>query len=263
MKRWLAVALFLLGTSIGVRAQDGSTSLIAGDNAAADFSQTSAASQPVRASVGVRADRIPPFSVSSEQTFSDPFVIRSLDSRVLMATPAFDTVAPRNSAEPATPAARNSKYDYGRDRWELGVGVTLVRFRSSVYYATAVGLNTSVAYFLKDWLAIEGAVTSAFAPAVFRSYERVKYVGYGAGPKISFGRDKLEPWVHVLAGGMHILPQTGLSGKNGFEVMAGGGADYSPIPQFAVRLEADWLNTHVFGQTQNSGQAVLGIVFHF
>jgi hypothetical protein len=107
------------------------------------------------------------------------------------------------------------------------VGVALVRFRSSVCYATAVGLNTSVAYFVNDWLAMEGAVTSAFAPAVFRINQKVKYVGYGAGPKISFGHDKLEPWVHLLAAGMHILPQTSLGRQNGLEARAGGGVDYS------------------------------------
>jgi hypothetical protein len=30
-----------------------------------------------------------------------------------------------------------------------------------------------------------------------------------------------------------------------------------------VRLEADYVNSHVFSQSQNYGQAALGLVFHF
>jgi len=154
--------------------------------------------------------------------------------------------------------------DEGRDyRWQIGLGVGLVRFRSSIYYATAVGLNSSVSYFITDSLAIEGAVTSAFAPAVFASFEHVKYVGYGAGPKFTFGRDRLQPWVHALVGGAHILPQTALGSQNGFEVLVGGGVDYAIHPSWALRLEADYVRTQLFGQSQNNGQAAFGIVYRF
>jgi hypothetical protein len=137
-----------------------------------------------------------------------------------------------------------------------------VRFRSSVYYATAAGLNSSLSYYVKDWLAIDGAVTSAFSGSIYAG-ERVKYVGYGAGPKVSLERDKIEPWLHVLVGGMHILPQTSLGSKSGFELQVGGGVDYSFFPRFGVRLEADWLKSHVFQQWQNSGQVILGAFYRF
>jgi opacity protein-like surface antigen len=143
------------------------------------------------------------------------------------------------------------------------MGVALFRFRSQVYYATAVGVNTSVSYFLKDSLAIEGAITSAFAPAVFQSFEHVKYVGYGAGAKYFLTRDQFQPWVHALVGGMHILPQTAFSSQNGFEFLLGGGVDYSLNPNWALRLQGDYVRTHVFAQWQNNGQAALGIVYRF
>ena len=145
----------------------------------------------------------------------------------------------------------------------IGLGVALVRFRSSVYVATAVGLNSSLAYFVKDSLAIEGAVTSAFAPPVFLSNENVKYVGYGGGPKYVFGHDALQPWVHLLVGGIHIVPQTALGSQNGFEMVAGGGADYAFTSSLAVRLEADYVRSYVFKQSQNFGQATLGLVYRF
>jgi hypothetical protein len=243
MKRWSAVAAFLLWMSSALCAQNEipAPTPVAIDNVAMDFAQTSAASQP-----SVPSDLV---LVSSVSSFPNSFGANSL----------------ADPGTPAAPAVPVPSYDYSAraNRWQLGLGVALVRFRSSVYYATAVGLNSSLSYFVKDWLAIEGAATSAFAPAVFKAGEDVKYVGYGVGPKITLGHDRFDPWVHVLAGGMHILPQTGVSGENGFEVLAGGGVDYSFVPQFAVRLEADYINSHVFSQSQNYGQAALGVVFHF
>ncbi len=253
MKRLLAIAVFVLGTSSAVCAQVEIPAVPqAKDNAAMDFAQTSAASRAFASDNGVASI----YSASPAVALSNPSLSTSLV-----------TFAPEPSAEPASPAMPalpNPKINYTeRDyRWEIGLGVALVRFRSSVYYATAIGLNSSLSYFINDWLAIEGAVTSAFAPTIFQN-EHVKFVGYGAGPKVSLGRRRLEPWAHALVGGIHILPQTALSGQNGFELLAGGGADYNLNPRLAVRLEADYLRTSVFGQSQNSGQATLGIIFHF
>jgi hypothetical protein len=158
-----------------------------------------------------------------------------------------------------SPQYRYTERDY---RLEIALGVAIVRFRSNVYFATGVGTHTAVAYFLKDWLAVEGAVTTAFAPSVFAG-ENIKYLGYGAGPKFSLGRSRFEPWFHVLGGGMHIVPQTALSGKNGFEVTAGGGVDYGLSARLALRVEADYLRSHVFGEWQNSAQATAALVVHF
>jgi Outer membrane protein beta-barrel domain len=262
MKRLSAVALFLLGMSSVLSAQNEfpAPQPVANENVAMDFAQTSASSPRA-----LRRDLMVPFSVaSSATTFANSFRANSLaDPGALVWPAAMATTA--EPAFPAVPAPPVPSYDCSEceNRWQLGLGVALVRFRSSVYSATAVGLNSSLAYFVKDWLGIEGAVTSAVAPAVFKAGEDVKYVGYGAGPKITLGHDRLDPWVHVLAGGMHIVPQTGGGGENGFEVLAGGGVDYSFVPQFAVRLEADYINSHAFSQSQNYGQATLGLVFHF
>ena len=267
MKRLLAVALLVLGTASGVPAQSEIPSQQApppqandpqaGDpqasgNVALDFSHTSAASVPAAPS----QESLWASAVSSR--FSDSFASSSfapLPSPAALPTPAY----PPAAAVPA-PNIRDEGRDY---RWQIGLGVGLVRFRSSIYYATAVGLNSSVSYFITDSLAIEGAVTAAFAPAVFESFEHVKYVGYGAGPKFTFGRDRLQPWVHALVGGAHILPQTALGSQNGFEVLVGGGVDYAIHPSWALRLEADYVRTQLFGQSQNNGQAAFGIVYRF
>jgi hypothetical protein len=260
MKRLSAAAVFLLGMSSVVGAQNQVPAAIPNGNAGMNLAQPAPSIQPLAVIPGLVA----PFYVKSPAASS---FSNSIGSTSLLAPAALEMFAPRPTAEfpaAAAPAAPVPRYDPTEryQRWEIGLGFAFVRFRSSVYTASAVGLNSSLAYYVKNWVAIEGAVTSAFAPTIYQN-EHIKYVGYGAGPKISFGRDRFEPWVHVLLGGMHILPQTALSGQNGFEVLAGGGVDYNFNSQWAARLEADWVNTHVFRQSQNNGQASLGIVLHF
>jgi hypothetical protein len=167
-------------------------------------------------------------------------------------------------AEPLPPAP-SPKFLYGsRDdfRWQMALGVSVVRFRSSLFYATGVGTNSSVTYFTNDWFGVEGNVNTAFASTIYAN-ERVKFVGYGGGPKIAWRRGKWEPWAHVLAGGLHVLPQTAGNSKNGFELQTGGGADYRIFPHLSARLEVDWLQLRVFGAWRSSGQANADIVLHF
>ena len=181
-------------------------------------------------------------------------------TNVLFAEPIFETA----SAE-SVPASPAPKYVYGsRDdyRWQLALGISLVRFRSSRFYATGVGTNTSLTYFTNDWLGVEGNINTSFAPTINHN-EHVKYVSYGGGPKVAWRARKVEPWAHVLAGGAHILPQTADAGQNGFGLQVGGGADYRIFPHLSARLEMDWVKTHFFGEWQNNAQANLDIVLHF
>jgi len=138
----------------------------------------------------------------------------------------------------------------------------LLRFRSSRFYATGVGTNTSITYFTSDWLGVEGNINTAFAPGIYLD-ENVKYVSYGAGPKVAWRARKLEPWAHALAGGAHILPQTAGASQNGFSLQVGGGADYRIFPHLSARLKLDWVKTRFFGEWQNNAQANLDIVLHF
>ena len=169
------------------------------------------------------------------------------------------------AAPDALPAAPRPRYVYGSRndfRWQLALGISLVRFRSPFYYATGVGTNTSVTYFTNEWLGVEGNINTAFAPTIFRN-EHVKYLGYGGGPKVAWRRAKWEPWAHALVGGMHILPKLATFSKNGFELQVGGGADYRIYPHLSARIEVDWIKTHVFGVWGNSGSANADIVLHF
>ncbi len=240
MKRLLLVALLAIITDVGAQAQDNSPiTSPANLNMAVDFESTSAATKLPDGFLWA-----PTESLSNSTRFAEP------------GTPA----APAEASAAAAPTfAYGSRDDY---RWQVGLGVSLVRFRSSLFYATGVGTNTSVTYFTNDWLAVEGAVNTAIAPTIYRN-DHVKFFSYGAGPKIAWRARKLEPWAHVIGGGMHILPQTAGHSQNGFAFHIGGGVDYRFYPHLSLRGEVDWIKTHVLGEWGNSAQANIDIVLHF
>lgn len=173
-----------------------------------------------------------------------------------------DNVPVAIPAEPApAPAPRYIFGDRDDYRWQLGIGFAWERFRSSVFNASAIGLNTSVSYFTNDWFAVEGSVSSTFAPAL--SIGPVKLLNYGVGPKIAWRQRRWEPFLHAIVGGTHVLPQTAAGGQNAFMVSPGGGADWRWMARLSVRLEADYVRTSLFSQHQNNFQLVGGLVFHF
>jgi hypothetical protein len=180
-------------------------------------------------------------------------------------SPAVATPLANATPDPVPSPAPDPKFIYGgRDdfRWQLGVGADWLRFRNSIFNASAVGVKSSVTYFTNEWFGIEGNVSATFAPEIF-DREHVKVVVYGAGPKIAWRERKWEPWAHAIIGGSHEQPQTAGNSKNAFAVQVGGGADYRFNPRLSGRLEADLVHTNFFGQSQNNFELMGGVVFHF
>jgi hypothetical protein len=250
MKRLLVSAFLLLGGAGVARAQvSAPTPSIDRGNAAQDFSATSAAKANLLGDLAAG-----PFSalpVKPANTFAAPVVATAL-------------ALPLANPEPASPSPQPRFLYGGRDdyRWELGLAASWLRFRSSVFNASAVGINTSVVYFTNDWFGIEGNITAAFAPTIFLN-EHVKIVTYGAGPKIAWRQKQWEPWLHGIFGGAHEQPQTAGQSRNSYVIKAGGGADYRWNPRISFRLEGDYVRTGFFKQSQNNFQLAGGIVFHF
>jgi Outer membrane protein beta-barrel domain len=245
MKRQLVVLLFVLGAACVARAQQDAIpdTQTMNRNVAAEFSAAPA----------------------SAGSFSSRFA--NVPAPPSNFDPASALAAPPTVGEPeATPApAPDPKFLYGgRDdfRWQLGIGADWIRFRSSIFNASAVGIKTSVTYFTNDWFGIEGNLSTGFAPEIFKK-EHVKVLVYGAGPKIAWRERKWEPWLHAIVGGAHEQPQTASNSKNAFAVEAGGGADYRFNPRFSGRLEANWVHTSFFNQSQNNFELMGGVVFHF
>jgi len=186
------------------------------------------------------------------KTLEGPFVTTAL-------------AVPLEAAEPAVPSPK-PRFLYSRDgivRWELGLGFTWIRFRTSIFNASAVGLKTSVTYNTNEWFGIEGNASATFAPEIF-DREHVKLLVYGAGPKIAWRRyQRWDPWLHAILGGAHEQPQTIGNGKSAFAVQLGGGADYNFNYRFSGRLGGDLVRTSFFGQSQNNFQLTAGVVLHF
>ena len=250
MKR-LFLAALLLGTVSVARAQISAPPVtIDRGNVAQEFSATSAAKAALLSDL-VSADTFSSVAAKSANTFASPVVPTALS-------------LPLDPAEPASPSPRPKFLYGGRDdyRWELGLGVTWLRFRSSVFNASAVGVNTSVVYFTNEWFGIEGNITAAFAPTIFQN-EHVKIATYGAGPKVTWRQKQWEPWLHGIFGGAHVQPQVADQSRNSYVIKAGGGADYRWNPRISFRLEGDYVRTGFFGQSQNDFQLSGGIVFHF
>ena len=251
MKRLLAAALLMLGGVCVAQAQE-TASFEKSDktNVALEFTATSAA-------------KVTPFHFL---TTTDAFFLPPAKPMNALEAPIVATAlaVPLDPASPATPSPK-PKFLYttvDRPRWELGLGVNWIRFRSSVFNASAVGLKTSVTYFTNEWFGIEGSVSTAFAPQIF-DREHVKLLVYGAGPKIAVRRDRWEPWIHAILGGAHEQPQTAGNGRNTYSIQAGGGADYHFNPRFSGRLEGNYIRTGFFKQSQNNFQLAAGIVMHF
>jgi hypothetical protein len=249
MKRLLLAAL-LLGTVSVARAQISAPPVtIDRGNVAQEFSATFAAQATLLNDLSsVDAFSVP--AAKSANTFAPPVVATAL-------------ALPLDAAEPASPPQPKFLYG-GRDdyRWELGLGATWVRFRSSVFNASAVGVNTSVVYYTNEWFGIEGNITAAFAPTIFQN-EHVKIATYGGGPKIAWRQKQWEPWLHGIFGGAHLQPQVADQSRNTYVIKAGGGADYRWNPRISFRLEGDYVRTAFFKQSQNDFQLSGGIVFHF
>jgi hypothetical protein len=250
MKRLLLSAL-LLGSVSAARAQVSAPTLqIDRGNAAQDFSSTSAAKATLLTDLAA-TDTFSSPAVKPANTFASPVVATAL-------------ALPLENAEPASPSPRPKFLYGGRDdyRWELSIAASWLRFRSTVFNASAVGINTSVVYFTNDWFGIEGNISAVFAPTILTN-EHVKIATYGAGPKIAWRRRQWEPWVHGIFGGAHEQPQIAGQSRNTYVIKAGGGADYRWNPRVSFRLEGDYVRTGFFKQSQNNFQLAGGIVFHF
>jgi opacity protein-like surface antigen len=200
-------------------------------------------------------------------TASDTFFLPPAKPMNTFEAPVVDTslALPLSPAEPAAPSPK-PKFLYSRNdivRWQLGFGFNWIRFRSSIFNASAVGVKTSLTYFTNEWFGIEGNVSAAYAPEIF-DREHVKLLVYGIGPKITWRQnERWEPWVHAILGGAHEQPQTAGNSRNAFAVQLGGGADYNFNSRFSGRLEGNYVRTSFFSQSQNNFQLGAGVVIHF
>ena len=249
MKKWILLGFLVWGAAGGVRAQDIAASNAASGSSVGNADGTMASPNTLHDFLGGAAGSTP---------------LRELGGGAF-AAPKFagtDLAAPVASAAMAAPAPQVIYRGTENERWELGLGFTYLKFRSPAIDQNMLGLDTAVVYFPRDWIGVEGNITAAFGGTIFVD-DRTKYGGFTGGPKIVMRRGRWEPWAHALVGMAHVNPQLAGVGKNGVAVQVGGGADYRLSGNLAVRVEGDWVLTHLYSLVQNNFQVVTGLVLHF
>jgi hypothetical protein len=171
--------------------------------------------------------------------------------------------ASSRASSSAPPQTRSRNGSDSRHRLETAVGYSFVKFRSVPITASMNGVNSSIAYYLNNHFAAEGNVTAAFGSKIF-DREHTKFLSYTAGAKYSEPRGAWEPWAHILAGGVHMLPQAADGSKNGLAVKAGGGIDYNWPRESGlwIRVEGDYIRTQLYSAGQNNFMISVGLVYH-
>jgi opacity protein-like surface antigen len=82
------------------------------------------------------------------------------------------------------------------------------------------------------------------------------------GPRVSLPVGRFRPFAEALFGGTHAAVSGG-SSDTSFATAVGGGIDYKIIRPIAVRLQGDYVQTRLFGATQNNVRVSTGIVLRF
>lgn len=83
------------------------------------------------------------------------------------------------------------------------------------------------------------------------------------GPRVSFSAGKFRPFAEALFGAAHMNVGGGFGSDTSFATGVGGGLDYKIIKPVALRLQGDYVQTRLFGATQNNIRISTGIVFRF
>jgi hypothetical protein len=91
---------------------------------------------------------------------------------------------------------------------------------------------------------------------------------YMIGPQYSWHREKSRFFGHALFGKSQNTVNISTSLRDGFKSVghafaAGGGYDLELTRRFTVRVQADYINTNTFGETQNDVRVSTGLVVHF
>jgi hypothetical protein len=160
------------------------------------------------------------------------------------------------------PEPRSAYDDGDNSRFELGLSVAIVRFRSSPINATMIGPSTTVGYHVTQRFVVEGVVTTVFGSKIF-DQEHTKNLFAGGGPKITFGNGKWRPFVHGDFGLVRMLPQTAGNRQKGFGAQIGGGAELHLNSVWSVRFGGDFVRAQIYPGGQNNLQVTIGILYNF
>lgn len=175
-------------------------------------------------------------------------------------TPLSLPAAPPVAAPGGAPRSSRSR-NLDNSSWQLGFGYSYTRFNKYISEKSVSenGINTSIAYFFDDSLAIEGETAPGFGNT---GGQGSHFLFYGGGVRIADrnGR-RFEPWAHALFGGARFYPR--VTGLDSIAYEVGGGVDWRISRQFSFRVQGDWIGTRFFNTSQDNIKVAPGIVFKF
>jgi Outer membrane protein beta-barrel domain len=148
---------------------------------------------------------------------------------------------------------------------------------SSQGRASTYGWEGSGEVRLYRWVSIVGDIDTHYGQQGFPICQTFPTTGLGCstftadiiernflvGPRASFTTGAFRPFAEVLVGGAHVNAGVFAGTDNSWAAAIGGGADYTITPRFGWRLQADYVRTQFFGNTQNNVRASTGLVFRF
>lgn len=152
-------------------------------------------------------------------------------------------------------------------RWDVFGGYSLVRFDSpSIGYANYSYLSGWNAEVTGNIKLIRLGVTldgSGYYGSQLALYH------YMIGPQYTWQREKSRFFVHGLFGKAEDMVNIAVPPKTSLESVGrsfggGGGFDWDYNSRITIRVfQADYLNTHTFGNGQTNFRVSTGVVFHF
>lgn len=149
-------------------------------------------------------------------------------------------------------------------RWEFFGGYSYLRFDSPtlgyVNWSNLNGFNGEVTFNITPRFAVVADGSGHYG-------NQLTVYNYMLGPQYALRKDKSKFFVHGLFGKAQNTVNIATSIRSGFESVghafaAGGGYDRDLTPRLTFRVQADYLNTHSFGATQNDIRVSTGLVFH-
>jgi opacity protein-like surface antigen len=179
------------------------------------------------------------------------------------------------------PALAQSGTNSGPDRVEifggysyLGSDFNFPEFSSDHFN----GWEASVTGKVNRWAGITADISGHYGSSIavgvapdFMSEETPHQYTVMFGPQLSYpNRTRVIPFAHALFGfsnakvGQFDLDAVNTASDTGFAMALGGGLDFSLTKNIAIRgVQADWMRTTLFHQTQNEPRLSTGIVFRF
>jgi len=141
------------------------------------------------------------------------------------------------------------------------------------------GGSGSFDYNFNSWL---GGVADFGGYHWSRSFADATAVTYLFGPKVAFRSGPVTPFAQVLFGGAHLsgsgacddtingrvrsqqIVFCGSGSDNAFAMTVGGGVDWNATDHIGIRLiQAEYLMTRFFSETQNNARISVGVVFRW